>query len=197
MVCDRWEVIVIRIYTRTGDQGETGLWRNRRVGKGSLRVHAIGAVDECNTVIGLALCEQLPSVVVDVVKPAQSVLFVVGTELMVPPGADPGDDLPRLSDADVTRLERAIDSLQARLPDVRSFVLPGGSRAAAVLHHARAVCRRSERATAELNEAETVSSVVMTYLNRLSDLLYVAARYCNHEDGVGDVEWSRRTMGRT
>lgn len=186
----------MKIYTRKGDGGQTSIWGGRRLGKDDLRMEAIGAVDECNAAVGSAVARGLPAEVTDVLTAVQGRLFVVGSELMAPDRSGPGRSLPRLADDDVTRLEHAIDALEARMPELRNFILPGGSPAAAELHVARGACRRAERRVAALNRAEAVVPVVAAYLNRLADLLFVAARFVNQDAGVPDVVWSAETSRR-
>jgi cob(I)alamin adenosyltransferase len=188
----------MKIYTRKGDAGETSIWAGRRIRKDQVRVEAIGTVDECNAAVGLALASKLPEQIAEVLASAQARLLIVGSELMAPQQAGPGAAVPRLTPADVTGVETAIDSLQAGLPDLRNFILPGGTAAAAQLHLARTVCRRAERRVTALRAAEEVAPAVLAYLNRLSDLLFVAARAANSAAGVPDVTWtsaSRRQPG--
>ncbi len=181
-------VYLSRIYTRTGDQGETALGDGSRVPKDHPRVAAYGEVDELNAVLGLLL-NQLPEPDRDLVRGIQNDLFDVGADLCVPaqPNETPGQKL-RLRPEQATRLEGVIDRLNARLTPLTSFVLPGGQPAAAWCHLARTVCRRAERAVVTLAHSEGVNPQVIVYLNRLSDLLFVLARVCN-ADGREDVLW--------
>jgi cob(I)alamin adenosyltransferase len=182
----------VKIYTRKGDAGETGIWGGIRLGKDDLRVEAMGAVDETNAMIGVALADGLPDRLASLMRQTQSVLFTVGSDLMAPDRAGPGGSLPRVTEADTERLERAIDELESELPALTNFIVPGGTMAAAHLHLARTVCRRAERQVTRLaRRGDPVSSAVQAYLNRLSDFLFVAARYLNHTAGAGDVVWSR------
>jgi cob(I)alamin adenosyltransferase len=190
--------VLMKIYTRKGDTGETSIWAGRRLRKDETRVEAIGSVDECNAAVGLALAGELPEQIAGMLASAQACLLIVGSELMAPQQAGPGAGVPRLTAADMTAVETAIDSLQAELPDLKNFILPGGTAAAARLHFARTVCRRAERRVTALRAAEEVAPVVPAYLNRLSDLLFVAARAANSAAGVPDVTWtsaSRRQPG--
>jgi cob(I)alamin adenosyltransferase len=182
-------VTLNRIYTRTGDAGETRLATGEPVSKASLRVEAYGAVDETNACIGLARVHatgELDAILARV----QNELLDLGADLATPPAPDePVGQKLRILDAQVARLEAEIDRLNAELPPLASFVLPGGGPAAAALHLARTVCRRAEREAVRLVEAgEPVSGAAMRYLNRLSDLLFVAARYAN-DKGAADVFW--------
>jgi cob(I)alamin adenosyltransferase len=174
-----------KIYTRNGDDGKTGLADGSRVAKDAARITAIGEVDELNSALGVLLADTgLPAAVDDALAPVQHDLFDLGGELSVP-----GHSI--ISDAHVARLERALDALNATLPPLEDFILPGGSRGAAAAHLARAVCRRAERALATLAREETIPPLLLQYLNRLSDLLFVAARALNREAGHGDVLWQQ------
>ena len=177
-------VFLSRIYTRSGDAGETGLGDGNRVLKSSPRVTAYGEVDELNAVLGLAACHAAESE--SLLRTIQNDLFDVGADLCVPSG-DTQSGL-RVRPEQAARLEREIDRLNERLQPLNSFVLPGGSGAAAWLHFARTVCRRAERAVVALMQTEEVNPQVLIYLNRLSDLLFVMARVANR-DGQGDVLW--------
>lgn len=171
-----------KIYTRTGDAGTTGLGDGSRVNKDAPRISALGDVDELNAVIGLLLCEELPIEVRTLLIGVQHDLFDLGGELSVPGGAF-------LKDTQPARLEDAIDRFNAELAPLKEFILPGGTRAAALTHLARTVCRRAERAVVTLAQHETVSEAARQYLNRLSDLLFVLARWLNRHAGHGDVLW--------
>jgi cob(I)alamin adenosyltransferase len=184
-----------RIYTRTGDDGTTGLGDGQRRPKFDARVAAYGEVDEFNCLVGLARQTTRDSDDPDLVRidaalaRAQNDLFDLGADLCVPP--DPSSEgALRVTPAQVEALEREIDALNADLSPLRSFVLPGGGAAAAALHQARAVCRRAERAIVALAavEGERVGEPVLAYINRLSDYLFVAARYANRR-GAADVLW--------
>jgi cob(I)alamin adenosyltransferase len=182
----------VKIYTRKGDTGETGIWGGKRLGKDEARMEAIGTVDECNATIGLAATQELPGVVADVLKTVQDTLFVVGSELMAPDRTGSGASVPRLTGDEVSHLESVIDELETALPELRNFILPGGRVAAGYLHVARAVCRRAERRVATLRRTEEVSPDVPAYLNRLADLLFVVARYVNFAADVPDIPWTPR-----
>lgn len=178
-----------RIYTRGGDEGETGLWGGNRVPKSSLRVASYGDVDELNAALGVARAAGVPPAVDEVLDVLQHQLFDLGAELSTPPN----EEAPaRVSAEDVAWLEGAIDRAEAELPKLKQFILPGGTAGAAALHLARTICRRAERATVALRHAEPETSpVVLQYVNRLSDLLFVLARRANHGAGQGDVPWRR------
>jgi cob(I)alamin adenosyltransferase len=182
-------VYLNRIYTRGGDTGDTSLGDGARVSKTHPRILAYGGVDELNAVIGMALAAGVPAELADWLSQIQNDLFDVGADLCVPESGSKPDRPPlRVIAGQVARLERWIDALNERLTPLTSFVLPGGSTAAAHLHHARAVCRRVETGVWRLAQAETINIQVTAYLNRLSDLLFVMSRVCN-DDGRSDVLW--------
>ncbi|MBL8556696.1 MAG: cob(I)yrinic acid a,c-diamide adenosyltransferase [Phenylobacterium sp.] len=183
-------VTLNRIYTRTGDAGTTRLSTGAPVSKADLRVEAYGAVDETNACLGLARAGLADAELDAMLARIQNELFDLGADLSTPPrdGEAEGSVL-RVSDGQVTWLEGAIDALNDKLPPLASFVLPGGTPAAAALHLARTVCRRAEREAVRLVEAgEPVSGPAMRYLNRLSDFLFVAARWANNR-GAAEVFW--------
>jgi cob(I)alamin adenosyltransferase len=182
-------VYLSRIYTKTGDKGETALGDGRRVSKDHVRVVAYGSVDELNAVVGLLRAHLSNADEAELLRSIQNDLFDVGADLCVPPTADetPGTCL-RVKPEQAKRLEEAIDRLNQRLEPLRSFVLPGGAPAAAWCHLARTVCRRAERDVVTLAREETVNGEVIIYLNRLSDLLFVLARILNNA-GRDDVLW--------
>jgi cob(I)alamin adenosyltransferase len=175
-----------RIYTRTGDAGTTGLVNGQRVSKNSLRVHAMGDVDELNAVLGVLLCESLPDDVRELLTGVQHDLFDLGGELCIP-------DMSLINAHHVERLEQTLDRLNEPLPPLKDFILPGGTRAAALTHQARTICRRAERMVVALAESgdEAVNDAPRHYLNRLSDLLFVLARVLNRADGHHDVLWQK------
>ena len=177
-----------KIVTRTGDAGTTGLGDGSRVAKDAARIDAIGAVDELNSTIGVLLAEALPPDVATMLVDVQHDLFDLGGELSIPGYAAVGD-------AHVQRLEDAVEHYNANLTPLKEFVLPGGTRAAALAHVARTVCRRAERALVHLGNAESVSEPSRRYLNRLSDLLFVVARALNAAAGQPDVLWRKGRTG--
>ncbi len=182
-------VYLSRIYTRSGDKGDTGLGDGRRVPKDHPRVDAYGQVDELNAVLGLYAVHAPGGPEPGLIRTIQNDLFDVGADLCVPapPAGDP-DPALRVTAAQADRLEAAIDRLNAPLAPLNSFVLPGGTPAAAWLHLARTVCRRAERAVVTLAANEVVNPQVVVYLNRLSDLLFVLGRVAN-DAGKGDILW--------
>ena len=173
-----------RIYTRTGDDGTTGLSDGSRVAKDSERIAAIGEIDELNSALGVVLVEQLPDAIRETLITVQHDLFDLGGELSVPGHAI-------VNARYVARLERELDALNATLPPLLDFILPGGSRGAASAHVARAACRRAERTLVSLSRVETVSPPLLQYLNRLSDLLFVMCRAINAAGGHPDVLWQQ------
>jgi cob(I)alamin adenosyltransferase len=185
-------VVLNRIYTRTGDDGTTALGSGERRPKYDLRVAAYGTIDETNAAIGLARLHTGGDERVDaMLARIQNDLFDLGADLCSPDkGKGPGGERLAIVDVQVTRLEQEIDALNANLTPLRSFVLPGGTPAAAALHLARTVCRRAERMIVELSQRpdESVSAAVIKYVNRLSDFLFVASRYVN-DNGARDVLW--------
>ena len=171
-----------KIYTRTGDTGDTGLGDGSRVPKESPRIRAIGDIDELNSTLGLLLAEDLPQPIRDALEGVQHDLFDLGGEVSIP-GRE------AIGEAHVMRLEALLDKLNADLPPLKEFILPGGSRAAACAHLVRTVCRRAERSLVELARSEKVSERSRQYLNRLSDLAFVVGRLANRHAGRGDVLW--------
>jgi cob(I)alamin adenosyltransferase len=173
-----------KIYTRTGDAGTTGLGDGKRVSKNSLRIHALGEVDEVNAVIGLLLTEELPEEVQALLTDVQHDLFDLGGEVCIP-------GMSMITDKQVNHLEAELDRFNENLEPLKDFILPGGTRAAAITHHARTVCRRAERALVALALEEAVNDGPRQYLNRLSDLLFVLGRVLNRSGGRGDVLWQK------
>lgn len=179
----------MKIYTKTGDAGETGLFGGARVSKASLRVAAYGEVDELNSAIGWARVAVSDADLDALLNRIQNELFEVGAELGSTANRKEKGGLPLIEEAQVQNLERAIDQYEEGPPALQSFVLPGGSESAARFHLARCVCRRAERAVVALGEQETLRGELFRYLNRLSDLLFTLARYSNHAAGVEDIPW--------
>jgi len=183
----------VKIYTRRGDSGETDLFGGDRVGKHHVRVEAYGQVDELNAFIGAAIAASEQKDLLDFGRRIQSTLFDLGSFLATPDAAQRAKaSIPEVTDADIGALEAEIDRLEGELEPLKSFILPGGSAAAAAFHVARTVCRRAERATVRLDGEEALGGFALRYLNRLSDLLFVMARAENKRAGVADVPWNPR-----
>lgn len=185
----------MKIYTRGGDTGDTALYGGQRVGKNNARIEAAGAVDELNAALGLAAAQLAAAdwecpLLTELLTAVQHHLFDLGAELASPQPAEQGTTL--LEDRHVETLEQAIDQLESQLQPLRQFVLPGGDLVAAQLHLARAVCRRAERSIVTLTHVDPVRNLPVKYVNRLGDLLFVAARTANHSAGRGDVPWDKR-----
>ncbi|MBI1374224.1 MAG: cob(I)yrinic acid a,c-diamide adenosyltransferase [Phycisphaera sp.] len=179
----------MKLYTRQGDDGSTGLFGGQRVSKDALRVEAYGTVDELNSTLGLAAAacasDEL-SAIIDAIQPR---LFDLGADLCTPADSPHADKIARIAERHVDELERMIDATCAPLPPMKQFVLPGGCELSARLHVARCVCRRAERIIVSLDHAEPVGPNVVAYVNRLSDLLFAMARRANQLAGVEDVPW--------
>jgi len=179
----------MKIYTRTGDDGTTGLFGGGRRSKADLRVEAYGTVDEANAAIGVARSSGLAPDLEAVLADVQRDLFTLGAELGCEPGTEAKLKMTLIDDRDAERLERAIDLAEEGLAPLKSFVLPGGTAGAAALHVARCVTRRAERLVIALDAQSKVRKEIVVYLNRLSDLLFTYARRANHVSGVPDVPW--------
>lgn len=178
-----------KIYTRTGDDGSTGLGDGSRVAKDSLRVEAFGCVDELNSAIGLTIAADPGPEYAELLTSIQHELFELGGELCIPGSS-------RIDDRDIARLEQRLDALNANLPALKEFILPGGGLAASHCHLARTIGRRAERATVSLAGAETVRPQLVKYLNRLSDLLFVLARVLARSSGHGETLWNHERRQR-
>jgi cob(I)alamin adenosyltransferase len=181
----------MKIYTKTGDSGDTGLFGGPRVRKNVPRIEAYGTVDELNAVLGLARSHQLDAEIDSLIKQIQNELFEIGAQLATPDPALHGNAL--IGTQHIVALESAIDRYDAQLPALKQFILPGGTQAAAALHLARTVCRRAERRVISLRDdsRERVAGEPVVYLNRLSDLLFVLARWVNHLAGTPDAPWQK------
>lgn len=179
-----------RIYTKTGDDGTTALFGGLRVRKDDLRIEAYGTIDELNAVIGILRTHVLPDAVKTQFDRIASDLFTLGADLATPLDPPPVYEIPRIAEHHVQDLERWIDEHETCLQPLKTFILPGGSSAAAYAHLARTVCRRAERCVVGLASHEDIGPTVVRYVNRLSDYLFVAARRINAEQGVSDVPWT-------
>lgn len=178
----------MKIYTKKGDAGETGLYGNVRVPKDDQRIRSYGTLDELNAQLGFVLCEKLLSAELKArFLRIQGELFQLGAELATPRGKSTGIKLVGLPE--IEKLEHEIDSMESKLAPLKTFILPGGAPASALLHLARTICRRAERETVTLNRSEPQRPDVIQYLNRLSDYLFVCARFANHQASVADQPW--------
>jgi cob(I)alamin adenosyltransferase len=179
----------MKIYTKTGDSGDTSLFGGQRVPKDALRIEACGNVDELNSVLGVALADGPDEEIRSVLGQIQHKLFALGADLATPRSAGRRKKIKRIEPRDSLWLEREIDRLDPLLKPLKNFILPGGSRFAARLHFARTVCRRAERTVVRLSRNEDIGEGVTMYLNRLSDLLFVLARYANKCAGISETRW--------
>jgi cob(I)alamin adenosyltransferase len=181
----------MKLYTKTGDDGSTGLFGGPRVAKNHPRIEAYGTVDELNSVLGVVRAEGIDAQLDETLRTVQNQLFSLGAELATPAPKAHGTNF--MGSTQITALEAAIDRYEAGVEPLREFILPGGSKAAALLHLARTVCRRAERQLVALAavSSEPISGNLIIYLNRLSDLLFVAARHSNKAAGFADVAWQK------
>lgn len=182
----------MKIYTKTGDKGETSLFGGQRVPKSDLRVDAYGTVDELNAVLGMVISELNDAELKVLFGSIQNELFALGSDLATPLEKDKKiKSVPRIDEAFILNLELLIDRYDEKLPALKNFILPGGSRAAALIHFARTVCRRAERKAVDLAAKVDIGDYIVVYLNRLSDLLFVLARYENSVSGNKDITWNK------
>jgi cob(I)alamin adenosyltransferase len=179
----------LKIYTKTGDKGETSLFGGKRIFKDAQRIEAYGTVDELNSVIGVARSFVENAKINDILWKIQDHLFVLGADLATPPDVK-SDAMKRICAEDYAAVEKIIDEIDEHLAPLKSFILPGGSKSAALLHHARTVCRRAERQVISMRKETSEHTSI--FLNRLSDLLFVLARYANKLSGVTDTPWNPR-----
>ena len=182
----------MKIYTKTGDKGTTGLFGGKRISKSELRIDTYGTIDELNSHIGLVRDQKINSNRKNVLIEIQDRLFTIGSLLATEPGNNKVK-VPQLSVADIELLEKEIDSMETTLEPMKSFVLPGGHESISVGHIARTVCRRAERLVIKLHEAEQVDALIIQYLNRLSDYLFVLCRKMTAELGADETSWHPRT----
>jgi len=181
----------MKIYTTTGDQGETSLFGGKRVPKDSFRIEAYGTVDELNSSLGVARAQKPAKEIDDILGSLQNDLFVLGADLATPLEKQ-NQTVERIQPEHITRIEKTIDSIEAKLKPLSSFILPGGSHVAAQLHLARTICRRAERFVVKLSREEHIAPHCIVFLNRVSDLLFVLARYANQVGGVVETPWTVR-----
>lgn len=180
----------MKIYTKKGDRGETSLYGGERVPKSSKRIDAYGTVDELNSWLGLILGHTQSEVVSDALKSIQEHLFILGADLATPSGTD--TRITRIEESHVQMLEHTIDEMNKDLPELKNFILPGGSASGSRLHVARTICRRAERAVVACSKQDAVSGLTIKYLNRLSDFLFVSARYENKLASTPETTWQPR-----
>ncbi len=178
----------MKIYTKKGDQGETSLYGGQRVSKSSKRIEAYGTVDELNSILGMANALPATNYTNEAILTVQNHLFVLGADLATPHSKEVRID--RISSSEIEWLEKSIDFMEDALPPLKSFILPGGSQAGSLFHFARTVCRRAERITVECGKEEQISDLAIMYLNRLSDFLFVIARYENHRAQQEETPWT-------
>ncbi|MBI5020465.1 MAG: cob(I)yrinic acid a,c-diamide adenosyltransferase [Ignavibacteriales bacterium] len=179
----------MKIYTKTGDKGETSLFGGKRLPKDSLRIETYGTIDELNSLIGLSRSLNEHQEIELLLCDLQSELFVLGAELATPTGVK-NSSIKFLSTDNIIRFEKLIDDIEVRLPPLKNFILPGGNKCAAMLHYARTVCRRAERLLVRLTRDESVRDFPVIYLNRLSDFLFVIARLSNSLSNTPETKWS-------
>ena len=182
----------MKIYTKTGDKGQTALIGGRRVSKADLRIDAYGTVDELNSWIGLVRDQPVSILQKDLLKEIQDRLFTIGTELATDPEKDTKRTMPVITADDVTLLEKAMDKMDTELPQLRAFILPGGHESVSFCHLARTVCRRAERLVTALSDDSPVDELVLQYLNRLSDYLFVLSRKMARDLSVEESVWKPR-----
>lgn len=181
-----------KIYTKTGDAGETSLFGGERVPKDTLRVEVIGTIDELNSLLGIIRAQELPEEVEEIIIRIQNDLFVIGADLSTPHKKGKNLHISRLKSRRTELLEKDIDTIEGRLAELRSFILPGGVRPAAELHFARTVCRRAERLIIRLSRSEKITTEIIPYINRLSDLLFVIARCVNDAADHHEIVWPQK-----
>ena len=179
----------MKIYTKTGDAGETSLYGGKRVSKNDLRIEAYGTIDELNSVIGICIALKQSKKVEQFLIKIQNQLFVLGADLASPVSQTKCRKIPRIKDEDVKYLEKSIDEVEKNNEPLRSFILPGGALISAYLHFARTVCRRAERRVVHLMKSEHVGKLPTIYLNRLSDFLFVLARWVNKTKKIAETKW--------
>jgi len=182
----------MKIYTKTGDKGETSLFGGKRVWKDDLRINAYGTVDELNAILGVAISELMNKELIDVIQSIQNDLFTVGSDLASPLEKENKNFvIPRVDANFIMRLETLIDKYDSQLPELKNFILPAGLKGSAILHLARTVCRRAEREVVALSKVDVINHEIEVYLNRLSDLLFVLARFENFSNNSADIAWQK------
>ena len=180
----------MKIYTKTGDKGETGLFGGERVSKNNLRLNAYGSIDELNSFLGLAVIEVTNNEIKNVLKDLQNKLFVLGSDLATPETEKNAKlKITRLPDSYITDTEKTIDNFEAQLDELKNFILPGGSKGSAILHVCRTISRRAEREVVALKNTEHIGENIVIFLNRLSDLFFVLSRFENKYSNIPDTKW--------
>jgi len=180
----------MKIYTKTGDKGETGLFGGERVSKNNLRLNAYGSIDELNSFLGLAVIEVTNNEIKNVLKDLQNKLFVLGSDLATPETEKNAKlKITRLPDSYITDTEKTIDKFEAQLDELKNFILPGGSKGSAILHVCRTISRRAEREVVALKNTEHIGENIVIFLNRLSDLFFVLSRFENKYSDIPDTKW--------
>ncbi len=181
----------MKIYTKTGDDGNTSLFGGERVHKNDLRINAYGTIDELNAIIGVVISDEINDEIKIELRKIQNTLFFIGSELATPENVK-SELIKKISISDTETIEKLIDEFDDKLPQLKNFILPGGSKGSSNLHFARTICRRAERILVELNIKENINRNLLVYLNRLSDLLFVFARYENFVTSTPEIEWKTR-----
>jgi cob(I)alamin adenosyltransferase len=181
----------MKIYTKTGDEGKTSLFGGKRVEKNHIRLEAYGTIDELNSVLGVSSSFNNDELVKKTINDIQNSLFRVGSELATPEEVK-SKAIVSISPEEINNIEKVIDDIELKLNPLKNFILPGGSKLAAFLHLARTVCRRAERKIIELDLNESINPDILVYINRLSDLLFVLARFANHLSSTPEIEWKQR-----
>lgn len=185
--------MALKIYTKTGDAGKTSLMGGTRVSKSALRLETYGTVDELNSYMGWVADYQSEASIIELIREIQDRLFTIGSALAVDPGKSLRMELPRLENQDIVLLEKAIDAISEQVPPMRNFILPGGALPISICHVARCICRRAERLCVSLAEKEgSPDPLILAYLNRLSDYLFMLARYTAHRLHVDEILWKPR-----
>lgn len=180
----------MKIYTKTGDKGETGLFGGERVSKNNLRLNAYGSIDELNSFLGLAVIEVTNNEIKNVLKDLQNKLFVLGSDLATPETEKNAKlKITRLPESYITDTEKTIDKFEAQLDELKNFILPGGSKGSAILHVCRTISRRAEREVVALKNTEHIGENIVIFLNRLSDLFFVLSRFENKYSNIPDTKW--------
>lgn len=181
----------MKIYTKTGDKGKTSLFGGKRVDKNNERIEAYGTIDELNSIIGLILTENVSTKGIELLTHIQNTLFVLGGELATPNDVK-SKNVVNIAETDIEYLENSIDELDKELEPLKNFILPGGNKVASLLHFARTVCRRAERIILNISPEENIDTKIIIFVNRLSDFLFVLARYENHLQSTPEIEWKPR-----